>query len=67
MDQLHNYADNRLVVGCIYCGGRDDTKEHVPSRVLLDEPLPENLPVVYACRSCNNGYSKVEEYFACPS
>lgn len=65
MDQLNDYADDRLIVGCIYCGGREETREHVPSRVFLDAPFPENLPVVGACTSCNNGFSSDEEYFAC--
>lgn len=64
MEQLKNLADDRLIVGCIYCGGPEETREHVPSRVFLDAPLPENLPVVWACRSCNNGFSLDEEYLA---
>jgi hypothetical protein len=32
---------------------------------LLDEPYPENLPVVSVCRKCNLGFSLDEEYFAC--
>jgi hypothetical protein len=65
MDQLRNFADDRLVDGCIYCGGKEETRDHVPSRVFLDAPLPENLPVVLACASCNNGFSKDEQYLAC--
>lgn len=65
MEQLKNFADSRLIDGCIYCGGLPDTREHVPSRSLLDAPLPENLPVVGACRKCNNAFSSDEEYFAC--
>lgn len=65
MDQLKNFADERLIVGCIYCGGPEETREHVPSRVFLDAPLPENLPVVGACRKCNNDFSLDEAYFAC--
>lgn len=65
MDQLSNLADNRLINGCIYCGGAADTRDHVPSRVFLDSPYPENLPVVGACRECNQGFSKDEEYFVC--
>ncbi|MBE0670175.1 MAG: hypothetical protein IH588_06285 [Anaerolineales bacterium] len=65
MRQLRNYADDRLVNGCIYCGGSEETREHVPSRVFLDAPLPENLPVVNACSSCNNSFSQDEEYLAC--
>jgi hypothetical protein len=65
MEQLKNRADDRLVNGCVYCGGLEETRDHVPSRVLLDSPLPENLPVVAACFSCNNSFSKDEEYLAC--
>ena len=65
MDQLRNYADDRLIRGCIYCDGSEETRDHVPSRVFLDSPLPENLPVVAACWSCNNGFSRDEEYVAC--
>lgn len=65
LEHLDSFADDRLIVGCIYCGGQPETREHVPSRVFLDAPLPENLPIVGACRSCNNGFSLDEEYMAC--
>lgn len=65
MDQLKDYADNRLIVGCIYCGGPEETRDHVPSRVFLDSPFPENLPVLPACSACNGGVSLDEEYLAC--
>jgi hypothetical protein len=65
MDQLRSFTDNRLINGCIYCGGPEETRDHVPSCVFLDHPLPENLPIVGACRSCNNGFSLDEEYVAC--
>lgn len=65
MEQFKDFADSRLIDGCIYCGGIPDTRDHVPSRALLDAPLPENLPVVGACRTCNNAFSSDEEYFVC--
>jgi len=65
MEQLRTYADDRLINGCVYCGGPEETRDHVPSRVFLDPPLPENLPVVAACSSCNNSFSRDEEYLAC--
>lgn len=65
VDQLSDFADSRLIAGCIYCGGLDDTRDHVPSRVLLDLPFPENLPIVPACRRCNTEFSSDEEYLAC--
>lgn len=65
MDQLKNLADNRLLSGCVYCGGIADTRDHVPSRTFLEPPYPENLPVVGCCMTCNTGFSKDEEYVAC--
>ena len=65
MEQLNNYADSRLINGCVYCGGSADTRDHVPSKCLLDKPYPENLPVVGCCDSCNNSFSKDEQYFVC--
>jgi len=58
--------DERLAgMGCAYCGAEPDSVDHVPSRILLDNPLPENLPTVPACIKCNRGFSRDEEYFAC--
>lgn len=65
MEQLNNFADNRLINGCIYCGSVADTRDHTPSKAFLEIPLPENLPVVGACRACNAGFSKDEEYVVC--
>ena len=65
MDQLTIFSDDRLITGCIYCGGLADTRDHVPSRIFLDPPFPTNLPVLPACFECNNGFSADEEYVAC--
>ncbi|WP_429206145.1 hypothetical protein [Aeromonas veronii] len=65
MEQLKNLADPRLVINCIYCGKLDSTREHIPSKVFLDKPYPENLSIIGACRECNNGFSKDEEFLAC--
>jgi hypothetical protein len=65
MDQLKNFADNRLIRGCIYCGGLADTRDHVPSKCLLEQPYPTNLPVVGCCDACNQEFSKDEQYFVC--
>jgi hypothetical protein len=65
MRQIENFGDKRQTDNCIYCGKGIETREHVPPRVLLDEPYPENLPIVQACEICNQGYSLDEEYFAC--
>jgi hypothetical protein len=65
MNQLINFADNRLIRGCIYCGGPADTRDHVPSKCLLEQPYPTNLPVVGCCDTCNQDFSKDEQYFVC--
>jgi hypothetical protein len=66
MDPKHYlFVDERLLGRCVYCGGRPDTRDHVPSKILLDDPLPANLAVVEACVVCNRGFSLDEEYLAC--
>ncbi|MCZ0952175.1 MAG: hypothetical protein OXQ89_22855 [Rhodospirillaceae bacterium] len=65
MDQKRDYADSRLLDGCIYCGAPAETREHVPSRCMLDRPYPENLPVVGSCAKCNRGFSADEQYLVC--
>ena len=65
MNKLSKLSDKRLVGYCTYCGKKPETKDHVPSKILLDSPFPENLPVVSCCKKCNQNFSKDEEYFAC--
>ena len=66
MMQLNDYSDVRNLGFCIHCGegidGKNHSRDHVPTRALLDRPYPENLPVVGVCGKCNNGFSKDEEY-----
>jgi hypothetical protein len=63
--QIRSYVDERQSSFCVFCHGRPETRDHVPPRVFLDEPYPENLPVVGSCRACNEGASLDEEYLAC--
>lgn len=65
MKQIKTFCDERLEGLCTYCQGPAETTDHVPSKVLLDLPYPENLPVVPACYNCNQSFSLDEEYFAC--
>jgi hypothetical protein len=65
MRQIKPFSDIRLDNMCSYCGERPDTRDHVPSKILLDDPYPENLPVVPCCDKCNQGFSLDEEYVAC--
>jgi hypothetical protein len=65
MQQFPDYGDERNKGWCVFCGGPMETRDHAPSRVLLDDPLPENLTVLPACLACNNSFSLDEEYLAC--
>ena len=50
---------------CCYCGsGIGTTRDHVPSKILLDKPYPENLMTVPCCKGCNHSFSADEEYVA---
>jgi hypothetical protein len=68
MKQVHDYSDDRYKGTCIHCGASLATKptndDHVPSKFLLDRPLPANVHVVETCVDCNNGFSSDEEYFS---
>lgn len=63
--QWSDEGDSRNKGFCAHCGGPDETRDHNPSKVFLDEPLPENLPVASSCQPCNAGFSDDEEYVAC--
>ena len=65
MLQLNTYGDERELACCAFCGGDTGTRDHCPSRVLLDDPYPDDLPVVPACAECNSRFSADEEYLAC--
>jgi hypothetical protein len=63
--QIWGFGDDRNKGWCVYCGGPGETRDHVPSRVLLDEPYPPELPVLPACVACNAAFSRDEAYLAC--
>lgn len=65
MDPKKLFMDERLKGNCAHCGASADSRDHIPSRVLLDEPYPENLPVAESCSKCNGGFSADEEYMSC--
>lgn len=66
IDPSKIFMDERLRSNaCIYCGGAPETKEHIPPKVFLDRPHPEDLPIVQACHICNNQKSSDEEYLSC--
>lgn len=51
---------------CVHCGislnQETVAREHVPSRCLLKKPYPKDLITMEACRTCNAGFSKDEQY-----
>lgn len=65
MKQIQDFGDDRNKGWCVYCGDDGETRDHVPSRVLLDEPYPDELPVLPACAACNGAFSRDEAYLAC--
>lgn len=65
MDPRQLFVDERLTGFCVYCGAAPESGDHCPSKVLLDEPFPPNLPVLDACADCNNHLSLDEQYIAC--
>lgn len=65
MRQIRDYSDDRNRGFCVLCGRGGGTRDHSPSLVFLDEPYPDNLPVLTACASCNHGLSLDEQYVAC--
>ncbi len=52
--KLQIYGNERCLAFCAFCGGETGTRNHYPSRVFLDEPFPDNLPVVPACSKCRD-------------
>lgn len=68
MRQVVKYYDARQDDFCVYCGNslkKFKTLDHVPSKILMDEPYPENLPKVNSCNNCNQSFSTNELYFSC--
>ena len=65
MDPRQLFADERRTAFCVFCGDPPTTCEHAASRILLDDPLPDDLPTVGSCHRCNSGFSRDEEYLAC--
>ena len=68
MKQIYHFSDQLGSVDCIPCpdsnNGGPYSRDHVPTKALLDSPYPENLMDVGMCLECNSGFAKDEEYFA---
>lgn len=69
------YGDERLLhllrynkrdeYSCVYCLEKANSREHLPSRIFLDEPYPSKLAILPSCVRCNNSFSSDEQYLAC--
>jgi hypothetical protein len=54
---------NSNTKACIYCGSREDlTFDHIPPKLFLASPYPNNLITVPACLPCNQSFQKDDEY-----
>ena len=68
MKQIYHFSDQLSSVDCLPClednhSGRH-SRDHIPTKALLNPPYPENLMDVGMCQECNAGFAKDEEYFA---
>ena len=68
MKQIYHFSDQLSSVDCIPCAETNHSgrysRDHIPSKALLNSPYPENLMPVGMCQECNSGFSKDEEYFS---
>lgn len=65
MDPKKLFFDDWHLAFCVFCGDPPSTREHAASKTFLDDPLPNDLPIVFSCAQCNSGYALDEEYVAC--
>ena len=67
MERIEEFVDERQNQWCLHCGGwlaaLNTNRDHVPTKSILREPLPANLPIVEVCQVCNSSFSGDEEYF----
>lgn len=67
MEHINEFVDERQKGWCLHCGvsiqGVPLSRDHVPTKGLLDRPLPAHTPQVEVCHQCNNSFSLDEEYF----
>ncbi len=48
---------------CIYCNfAVADTVDHIPPKLLLAKPYPDNLLTVPSCLKCNSSFQNHDEY-----
>jgi hypothetical protein len=61
-----DYSDRRNKTWCIHCSrvlvAVETNRDHVPTRGLLQAPLPANAPTIPVCLDCNKSFASDEEY-----
>ncbi len=68
MKQIYHFSDQLGSVDSIPCPEKNHSgrysRDHIPTKALLNPPYPENLMDVGMCKECNSGFAKDEEYFS---
>lgn len=66
MENIEEFVDDRQKGWCIHCGTSSSLVntnwDHVPTKGLLNRPLPAHVPQVEVCKKCNSDFSLDEEY-----
>jgi hypothetical protein len=68
MEKIEEFVDERHKGWCVYCRASiskvETNWDHVPTKSLLDRPLPAHIPQIEVCKECNSSFSFDEEYVA---
>ena len=68
MKQIYHFGDHLVgndYIPCFVDNHKGSySRDHIPTKALLDPPFPENLMPVGMCQECSTGFSKDEEYLA---
>ena len=68
MKQIYHFSDQLSSADYIPCPEQNHSgkysRDHIPTKALLNTPYPENLMDVGMCQECNSGFARDEEYFA---
>ena len=68
MKQTYHFSDQLSSADYIPCPEKNHSgeysRDHIPTKALLNTPYPENLMDVGMCQECNSGFAGDEEYFA---
>lgn len=60
-----DYEKSKIGYTCVYCSGKANSREHIPSKCFIDKPYPKDLLILPSCDFCNKKFSKDEEFVSC--